>query len=75
MVASDYFENLFSTRLCDQMDECLDVVPCKVTLDMQNILSSEFNADEIRVALFQMGPTKAPRPNGMNALFTKNFGI
>ena len=44
------------------MDECLKVVPCKVTFDMQNILSSEFNAEEIKLALFQMGPTKAPRP-------------
>ena len=48
------------------MDECLDVVPCKVTLD-------EFNADEIRVALFQIGPTKALRPDGINAFFYQKF--
>ena len=52
MVASDYFENLFSARPCDQMDDYLDAMPCKVTPDMQNILSSEFSADEIRAVLF-----------------------
>ena len=56
-VASDYFEELFSARPCDQMHECLEADPCKVTPDMQNILSSEFNAEEIKLALFQMGPT------------------
>lgn len=58
-VASDYFD-LFSAGPCDQMDECLDAVSCKVTHVMQNTLSSEFNAEEIRIALFQMGSTKAP---------------
>ena len=72
-VASDYFDNLFSAGLCDQMDKCLDAVSCKVTPNMQNILSSEFNVEEIRTMLFQIGPTKALGPDGMNVLFYQKF--
>ena len=72
-VASDYFDNLFSARPCDQMDKCLDAVSCKVTPNMQNILSSEFNVEEIKTTLFQIGPTKALGPDGMNVLFYQKF--
>ncbi|XP_075659071.1 uncharacterized protein LOC142628931 [Castanea sativa] len=59
-VAVQYFNDLFSSSPCTRIDECLEAVPQKVTLDMQQALSCEFTADEIKASLFQMGPTKAP---------------
>ena len=72
-VAISYFEAMFSSGGCVQMEACLNIVPHRVTPDMLEVLSSEYNVEEIKAALFQMRPTKAPRPNGMNALFFQKF--
>ena len=73
MVVADYFDNLFTASTCSQTDDCLNTVPYKLTPEMQQELTCDFTAKEIKVALFQMGPTKALRPNGMNALFFQKF--
>ena len=72
-VALAYFDNLFHVGVGDQMEECLNAVQSKVTDDMREVLSSVFTIEEVKVALFQMGPTKAPRLNSMNAIFYQNF--
>jgi len=72
-VAVHYFENIFSSGMCDRMDECLNAVTHRITSDMLNILSSEFSTNEVKTVLFQMRPIKARRPDGMNALFYQEF--
>ena len=40
------------------MEECLNTMPHKVTSEMQEYLSRDYSADEIKAALFQMGTNK-----------------
>ena len=43
-----------------------------VTLEMNNMMLEEFTQEEVKKALFQMNPTKAPSPDGMNPfIFSK----
>ena len=53
-VATNYFNSLFNADTCSQMDECLNMVMSKVTPDMQQMLSSEYTVDEIKIVVFQM---------------------
>ena len=72
-VAINYFETIFQSRTCDRMDECLNTVPQRITTDMKEELSRPYSVEEVKVALFHMGPTKVLGPNGMNALFYQKF--
>ena len=72
-VAVDYFETIFHSGTCERMEECLNIIPQRMSADMREELSRPSTVEKVKAALFQMGPTKAPGPDGMNALFYQKF--
>lgn len=64
-----YFAELFSTEGVVNFDGCLGALEGQITESMNESLARHFVEEEIRAALFQMAPLKAPRPDGFNAGF------
>ena len=65
----NFYLNLFSSEPSTSMDAVLDAIPAKVTAEMNKALLQDYTNEEIKTALFQMGPTKAPGPDGFPAIF------
>jgi hypothetical protein len=56
----DFYSNLFKSKGTSNMHIVLDYVPHKVTHEMNEFLCAPFDENEVKQALFQMFPTKAP---------------
>ncbi|KAK6119801.1 hypothetical protein DH2020_046456 [Rehmannia glutinosa] len=65
-VIAAYFQNVFSTSnpMMDDMEPILDAITSHIPLDVLVDLDRPFS-DEIQKALFSMGATKAPGPDGI----------
>ena len=74
-MARDYYCNLFEYEGTSNMHLILDHVCRKVTDDMNNFLCAPFTENEVKIALFQMCPTKSPGPDGFPAHFFSVTGI
>lgn len=64
----EYFNKIF-TATESNWQEVIECVPRKVT-DAQNVeLLATVRDEEVKTALFQMDPDKAPGPDGMTPSF------
>jgi hypothetical protein len=68
-MAREFYKNLYSTEGTFGMDEVLNAVPVTVTQEMNERLIQPFDDTEVKQALFQMYPLKAPGPDGFPAHF------
>jgi hypothetical protein len=68
-LATDYFKNLFSADPSLVADPLLNLFEEKITPDMNDKICMDFSDKEISDALFQIGPLKAPGPDGFPARF------
>ena len=55
------------------MEEVTNLIPTKASKEMNHDLIKDFSAEEVRTALQQMHPTKAPGPDGMSAIFYQKY--
>ena len=72
-MADRYFQDLFTTTNPSNMDKVLNVVDRVVTPDMNHMLLQPYTPEEVRRALFQMHPSKSPRPDGMSPFFFQKY--
>ncbi|XP_056860054.1 uncharacterized protein LOC108829850 [Raphanus sativus] len=72
-VAVQYFRDLFSTSSPTELDASLRFISTKVSSTDNRLLLEEPSELEIRRALFDINPDKAPGPDGMTSRLYQRF--
>ena len=72
-VVVSYFEKLYTTSHPSRIQEVIDTMEPKVSVEMNQNLIRQFTKEEVEAALKQMHPTKSPGPNSMSAVFYQKF--
>lgn len=74
-IATTYFMNLFSCSSLgrEKISKITECIQRKVTNEHNEALKKNFNRHEVEFAVKNMNPTKAPSPDGMHAIFYKQY--
>nr|AAP53832.1 hypothetical protein LOC_Os10g28850 [Oryza sativa Japonica Group] len=70
-MSTEYFSNIFTADQSLDPECVVRLFQQKVTEEMNDSLCAEFSEEEISHAMFQVGPLKAPGPDGFPARFYK----
>ena len=68
-----YYSDLFKSSCPSDFAELLEAIVPKVSTDMNERLTGDFQGIEVHKALKQMYPLKSPGPNSMPPLFFQHF--
>ncbi|KAH7847914.1 hypothetical protein Vadar_031561 [Vaccinium darrowii] len=68
-----YFHQLFQSEGTNHIPEVVDTIKARVTEQMNQSLTRMVTYSEIRQALFDIDPTKAPGTDGMTAGFYQKY--
>lgn len=75
-LANEFFDKLYDRDPGVVPSLVLQHVPCIITEEINGFLCAEFSEKEISDALFQIGPLKAPGPDGLpGRFFQRNSDI
>ena len=74
-ILMDFYANLFTTSNPQNLDSIMDGVQKVVTEEMNSKLTAIYTMEEVELAIKEVAPLKAPRPNGMPPLFYQTYWI
>ena len=72
-IVVSYFKELYSTSFPTRAMEVVDLIPRRITREMNEDLIKDFQKEEVIQAIRQMHPRKAPGPDSMSAIFYQKY--